>query len=287
MTHRASLHTDVRPGGHVGCELYDCVAACECVLMTDIQALFDPDPANAPTDLRPTALTVQLTNVINSRRAAPPRRHLIIKKRQETYSFFILLLSHPASPPSPVPLISPAFSSGASVRCSERRCACVGERGERCTVLRTGSAGHHRITALVSRVVVEGGDWTRTRSEDQDQEKHRGSLQPALQKNMSEFFLLAFLALFSGLFPCTEPSTVSDEEKEVRVSSPKWQRWWPEDQSEGCRSLAGDSLSQLPPGTSQGLSTPSCSLGPENQNRGGIHPSPNKLHSADKPKASW
>ncbi|KAM9364417.1 LOW QUALITY PROTEIN: low-density lipoprotein receptor-related protein 1B-like [Pholidichthys leucotaenia] len=31
---------------------------------------------------------------------------------------------------------------------------------------------------------------------------------------MSEFFLLAFLALFSGLFPCAEPSTVSDEEKE-------------------------------------------------------------------------
>lgn len=30
---------------------------------------------------------------------------------------------------------------------------------------------------------------------------------------MSEFFLLAFLALFSGLFPCAEPSTVSDEEK--------------------------------------------------------------------------
>lgn len=35
------------------------------------------------------------------------------------------------------------------------------------------------------------------------------------------------------------------------------------------------------------LRAPSCRLGPENQNRGGIHPSPNKLHSADKPKASW
>ncbi|GLD59088.1 low-density lipoprotein receptor-related protein 1B [Lates japonicus] len=31
-----------------------------------------------------------------------------------------------------------------------------GCRGKRCTVLRTGSAGHHRITALDNRVVVEG-----------------------------------------------------------------------------------------------------------------------------------
>lgn len=74
---------------------------------------------------------------------------------------------------------------------------------------------------------------------------------------------------------------------EVLVSSPEWQWWWPEDQSEGCWSLAGDSLSQLPPGTDRRLRAPSCRLGPENQNRGGIHPSPNKLHSADKPKASW
>ena len=34
-----------------------------------------------------------------------------------------------------------------------------------------------------------------------------------LSEIMSEFFLLAFLALFSGLFPCAEPSTRSDEEK--------------------------------------------------------------------------
>ena len=54
----------------------------------------------------------------------------------------------------------------------------------------------------------------------------------------------------------------------------------PEDQSEGCRSLAGDSLSQLPPGTDRGLGAPSRRLGSENQNRGGIHPSPNELHSA-------
>ncbi|KAJ4933191.1 hypothetical protein JOQ06_030026, partial [Pogonophryne albipinna] len=55
--------------------------------------------------------------------------------------------------PSPVRLFS----------CTERRCACVAERGERCTVLRTGSAGHH--------------------------------------------------PLFSGLFPCAEPSAVSGEER--------------------------------------------------------------------------
>lgn len=39
------------------------------------------------------------------------------------------------------------------------------------------------------------------------------ALYSPLSENMSEFFLLAFLALFSGLFPCAEPSTVSDEEK--------------------------------------------------------------------------
>lgn len=35
------------------------------------------------------------------------------------------------------------------------------------------------------------------------------------------------------------------------------------------------------------LRAPSCRLGSDNQNRGGIHPSPNKLHSANKPKPSW
>lgn len=113
------------------------------------------DPANAPSDLRPTHLTVLLTNVINSRRAAPPWRHLIIEKRQETYSFFIPPTLPPRLPSVPHPLIPPAVS-GASVRCTEWRCACVGERGERCTLLRTGSAGHHRVTALDNRVVVEG-----------------------------------------------------------------------------------------------------------------------------------
>lgn len=58
----------------------------------------------------------------------------------------------PPSPPASLPLIPPvrlfAAQSG-GVRVSESR-----------TVLRTGSAGHHRITALSGG----GGDWTRSRS---------------------------------------------------------------------------------------------------------------------------
>lgn len=57
-----------------------------------------------------------------------------------------------------------------------------------------------------------GGDWTRTRSRSRTR-RSTVALYSPLSENMSEFFLLAFLALFSGLFPCTEPSTVSDEEK--------------------------------------------------------------------------
>lgn len=39
------------------------------------------------------------------------------------------------------------------------------------------------------------------------------ALHSPLSENMSEFFLLAFLALFSGLFPRAEPSRGSDEER--------------------------------------------------------------------------
>lgn len=39
------------------------------------------------------------------------------------------------------------------------------------------------------------------------------ALDSPLSENMSEFFLLACLALFSGLFRCAEPSAVSDEDK--------------------------------------------------------------------------
>ncbi len=117
--------------------------------------LFEDPPLR--TRLTPTPLTERLTNMMNFRRAAPPWRHLIIEKRQETYSFFILLQSHPAFPlslclwlssllPSPVRLFA-VKSGGVHVSRSG---------GERCTVLRTGSAGHHRITALDNRVVVEG-----------------------------------------------------------------------------------------------------------------------------------
>lgn len=74
---------------------------------------------------------------------------------------------------------------------------------------------------------------------------------------------------------------------EVAMSSPEeQQRRRPEDQRELCRGLAADSLSQLPPGTELGLRAPSCRLGPEIQNRGGIHASTNKLHSAARPEAS-
>lgn len=73
----------------------------------------------------------------------------------------------------------------------------------------------------------------------------------------------------------------------VAMSSPEeQQRRRPEDQRELCRGLAEDSLSQLPPGTELGLRAPSCRLGPEIQNRGGIHTSTNKLHSAARPEAS-
>lgn len=50
------------------------------------------------------------------------------------------------------------------------------------------------------------------------------ALYSPLSENMSEFFLLAFLALFSGLFPCAEPSTVSDEDKGKEEPGPSGMR---------------------------------------------------------------
>ncbi|TNN88764.1 hypothetical protein EYF80_001096 [Liparis tanakae] len=114
---------------------------------------------------------------------------------------------------------SPAVS-GASVRCLERQCACVAERRERgCTVLRTGSAGHHRRTALDNPGWWWRGRLDPDREQEQDREHHRGSFSP-LSENMSEFFLLALLALFSGLFPCAEPSAVSGEDRGKEESGP-------------------------------------------------------------------
>lgn len=113
----------------------------------------------------------------------------------------------PFPPPSRPPCLSHSHPSGASVRCSERRCACVREP--------------HRSAHWFRRTSPDNGArqpdwWWRGRldpDQEQEREKHRGYLYSPLSGNMSEFFLLAFLALSSGLFPCVEPSKVSDEEK--------------------------------------------------------------------------
>lgn len=127
----------------------------------------------------------------------------------------MLILYPPTLPPRlpsvplPLTLISPAVS-GASVRCVERRCACVAERGGALHC----SAHWFRWTSPNNGARQPGGggggDWTRSRSRTG---RSTVALYSPLSENMSEFFLLAFLALFSGLFPCSEPSAVSDEEK--------------------------------------------------------------------------
>ncbi|KAI9538359.1 hypothetical protein NQZ68_016401 [Dissostichus eleginoides] len=61
-------------------------------------------------------------------------------------------------------------------------------------------------------VVVEGETGPRTGSRSRTG-RSTVALYSPLSENMSEFFLLAFLALFSGLFPCAEPSAVSGEER--------------------------------------------------------------------------
>lgn len=50
------------------------------------------------------------------------------------------------------------------------------------------------------------------------------ALYSPLSEIMCEFFLLVFLALFSGLFPCAEPSTVSDEDKGKKEPGPSGMR---------------------------------------------------------------
>lgn len=96
------------------------------------------------------------------------------KDRKRTHS----VASYPPTPPGPwvSGSDSPAVS-GASVRCLERQCACVAERRERgCTVLRTGSAGHHRRTALDIPGWWWRGRLDPDREQEQDREHHRGSL---------------------------------------------------------------------------------------------------------------
>nr|XP_010782805.1 PREDICTED: uncharacterized protein LOC104956923 [Notothenia coriiceps] len=69
-------------------------------------------------------------------------------------------------------------------------------------------------------VVVEGETGPRTGSRSRTG-RSTVALYSPLSENMSEFFLFAFLALFSGLFPCAEPSAVSGEERaSARGTSP-------------------------------------------------------------------
>lgn len=113
-------------------------------------------------------------------------------------------------------------------------CLLWGLRGGGVHVWRSGGSAAlfcapvHRITELVSRPVLlvvaaaaKEGEWSRTRSRTR-----RSTVAPhsPLSEIMCEFFLLVFLALFSGLFPCAEPSTVSDEDKGKKASSPSGMR---------------------------------------------------------------
>lgn len=97
-------------------------------------------------------------------------------------------------------------------------------------VWRSGGSAAALFCALVPLDITEerrstspggggGGDWTRTGSKSRT-----GSITVALysplSENMSEFFLLALLALFSGLFPCAEPSAVSGEDRGKEESGP-------------------------------------------------------------------
>lgn len=50
------------------------------------------------------------------------------------------------------------------------------------------------------------------------------ALYSPLSEIMCEFFLLVFLALFSGLYPCAEPSTVSAEDKGKKEPGPSGMR---------------------------------------------------------------
>ncbi|KAF0026351.1 hypothetical protein F2P81_021088 [Scophthalmus maximus] len=97
---------------------------------------------------------------------------------------------------------------------------CRGAGGALHCSLRTG----HPPNSLSNRAVLAraaeegGGDWTRTRTRTRSRSRSRRSTAVAsfspLSGNMSDFLLLAFLALFSGLCPRAERSTASDEERE-------------------------------------------------------------------------
>lgn len=130
------------------------------------------------------------------------------KDRKRTPSLFATAsLPHPSVPlPPPPPLcLSASHLYGASVCCSERRCACVREPDR---------SAHWFCRTSPDNGARQPGWWWRGRLDpDQERENHSGYLYSPLSGNMSEFFLVAVLALSFGLFPCAEPSKVSDEEK--------------------------------------------------------------------------
>lgn len=145
--------------------------------------------------------------MMNFRRAAPPWRHLIIKEKstKRTHSLSSSALTPPSLPLSSSLLQSPEclFAVGCT-RWRRRRRACVAERwDERCSVLRTGSPNNG---ARLPRW------WRRGRSGAGTRRSTAAHYSP-LSETMFDFFLLVFLALFSGLFPCAEPSTVTDNDK--------------------------------------------------------------------------
>lgn len=136
------------------------------------------------------------------------------EKKQGTHSFFILLHSHPAFSPSlRLPSLPQSPECLIAVGCTRRRRrrrACVAERWERCSVLRTGSPNNG---ARFPRWWRRGRSGARTR-------RSTAALYSPLSEIMFDFFLLVFLALFSGLFPCAEPLTVSDKDKGKNSFSP-------------------------------------------------------------------
>lgn len=127
------------------------------------------------------------------------------KSRKRTHSLSSSVLTPPSLPLSSSLLQSPEclFAVGCTRRRRRRR-ACVAERWEeRCSVLRTGSPNNG---ARLPRWWRRGRSGAGTR-------RSTAALYSPLSEIMFDFFLLVSLALFSGLFPCAEPSRVSDSDK--------------------------------------------------------------------------
>lgn len=134
------------------------------------------------------------------------------KSRKRTHSLSSSALTPPYLPLSSSLLQSPEclFAVGCTRRRRRRR-ACVAERwDERCSVLRTGSPNNG---ARLPRW------WRRGRSGAGTRRSTAAPYSP-LSEIMFDFFLLVSLALFSGLFPCAEPSTWSDNDKGKNSFSP-------------------------------------------------------------------